>query len=362
MKVSDYKKMGLDDFLEDDVFVNDFAGVCDASASIGAGYGGGLTITYFAWRENTGVKPEFMGLVDVLVGDDKNSEQFHCINSSDLAWDANPLSRVVKWRPSLNQPSVIEPDTKQSAIHKAFVELKGDLSSVISIADDEDDKLIISVTGGHYSFGSITKSNDRWEIVCTVKEFTDYCEKMAAEEKRMDIIGQNGNDGLHYGKTAQQVEALFADGMPKNMKFAPITGVKTKQFKSDDNPIFTQAMADAGELPPVGYKLKFTHDIDGDFKCFHSERYGWEHGDNLEVIHAIDDYRGDPAVIVLNAQPDVLTTAVISNSRFFDTRTDREKAIDATYTMVYANKIAPVNEGAITAVIGDIYDAGLLKC
>jgi hypothetical protein len=75
----------------------------------------------FAWRENTGVKPEFKGLIDVLVGDDKNSEQFNCINASALVWDTNPLSRVIKWRPSLNQPSVSEHDAKESAIHKARV-------------------------------------------------------------------------------------------------------------------------------------------------------------------------------------------------------------------------------------------------
>lgn len=167
--VGDFKQAGLvfvgDDKLRSETNNHDSDEICMSRCWLGHGiYRGFLevsdcyfankewVISSFAWRENTGVKPEFKGLIDVLVGDDKNSEQFNCINARDLVWDTNPLSRVIKWRPSLNQPQ-------------------------------------------------------QWP-----------------DNSRIDIIGQNGNDGMHYDNTAQQVEALAVN----------------------DKPIFTQAMADNG--------------------------------------------------------------------------------------------------------------------
>lgn len=189
--------------------------------------------TSFAWRENTGVKPEFNGFIDFTHKD--GTEYFsqkvgsiHCYEWG-IVGSAN---QIAKWRPSLNQPSVAESDTKQSAIHKAWVDLKGDLSN----ANKYDSKphylifcikdTVISKSGKYLLTECVTNNDEYWRNVCTIQEFTDYCEKMAAEEKRMDIIGQNGNEGLHYDNTAQQVEALAVN----------------------DKPTFTQAMADENEL------------------------------------------------------------------------------------------------------------------
>lgn len=108
----------------------------------------------------------------------------------------------------------------------------------------------------------------------------------------------------------------------------------------DEKPALTLAMADAGEFPSVGYKLKFTHDIDGGFSFLHSEKYGWENGDNLEVIHSTINCHGANALIVLNAEPDVLTTAVIINPQFFDTRTEKQKAVDAAFLAFNVDKPA----------------------
>lgn len=62
------------------------------------------------------------------------------------------------------------------------------------------------------------------------------------DEQRINAIGQNGNDGLHYDNTAQQFESLAID----------------KQVK----PVFTQEMADAGELPPVGSEVALRYKFD----------------------------------------------------------------------------------------------------
>lgn len=285
-------------------------------------------IESFAWRENTGVKPDFSGLVE--------TESFEGYKDSlypkDIIWNHRYGGRlsIKKWRPSLNQPSVAEPDTKKSAIHKAWVELKGDLNNVIDDIQGSKDSILKCISGiGSFSIGDYAfcvgnyHNKSVWEYVCATQEFTDYCEKMAAEEKRIDIIGQNGNDGLHYGKAAQQVEALFANGMPKNMKFVPITGVKTKQLNPDNKPIFTQAMADAGELPPVGVKCIITP---------HNNLWGISRLDDYvgEVIY----YEGETFVFKLDTKTLDSSSVFVSRTdkvdfKPIDTRTDREKAIDA---------------------------------
>jgi hypothetical protein len=133
-----------------------------------------------------------------------------------------------------------EVDTK-SAIHKAWVDLNGKID-----CDYYDWLALWHVTGGDYRNGEYYLSHSKYchetgaKFVCTANEFKSYCECMSAEEKRMDIIGQNGNDGLHYDNAAQQVEALAVNVQRQ---------------------IFTQAMADAGELPPVGSKFLGNMDI-----------------------------------------------------------------------------------------------------
>lgn len=62
------------------------------------------------------------------------------------------------------------------------------------------------------------------------------------DEQRIDVIGQNGNDGTHYDNTAQQFEALASDKPVK--------------------PVFTQAMAQAGELPSLGSEVALRYKFD----------------------------------------------------------------------------------------------------
>jgi hypothetical protein len=94
------------------------------------------------------------------------------------------------------------------------------------------------------------------------------------------------------------------------------------------------------QLPEVGTKLKFTHDIDSSkFKYLYDERYGWEYGDDLEVIHHTVDHRGGDVVIVMNAENDVLTTAVISDLDFFDTRTEDEKYVDQILSDIQVDNV-----------------------
>lgn len=144
------------------------------------------------------------------------------------------------------------------------------------------------------------------KLICTVKEFTEYCEKMAAEEKRMDIIGKNGNDGLHYDNTAQQVESLAIN----------------------DKPIFTQAMADAGEFPPVGSKLTL-------FKKTHLKRIDEFLNEELTIIGVSSSLDGQ-RVITWEHEHIGLCCGVYLTGYFkpIDTRTDRKKMHEKIHSIM----------------------------
>lgn len=295
--------------------------------------------THFAWRENSVVKPEFSGAIDAIIRVGDNVEQFNSVISVDIfSW-----SLVIKWRPSLNQPSFSEPETKQSAIHKALVELGGSIRNEFQGANS-----IWHVSGASFVNGEYYFSKRDYctvpdaKLVCTVKEFIDYCEKMAVEEKRMDIIGQNGNDGLHYDNTAQQVEALALKRPPERMKVAlkeaddigrgfvtrcvmmptnpkfidnETANAKVKSHIESLRPIFTQAMADAGELPPVGSVV-----------CFES--------DNVSIRGYTKS--GYPIFECKNGTVDSFNEHSVYSVA--DTRTDKQKDIDAAFLSVNVDK------------------------
>lgn len=307
--VGDFKKAGLvfvgDDKLRSETNNHDSDEICMSRCWLGHGiYRGFLevsdcyfankewVISSFAWRENTGVKPEFGGLVE-WVG---SSDFIYANRSDELIWSE---SSITKWRPILNKPSVAEYETKESEIHKAWVALKGDLNNVIDDIQGSKDSILKCISGiGSFSIGDYAfcvgnfHNKSVWEYVCATQEFTNYCEKMAAEKNRMDIIGQNGNDGLHYDNTAQQVEALAVN----------------------DKPIFTQAMADAGELPPVGSFV----DVAGKNGV---ELFYGEAEVNCEVLAHVEN----TAVIKMSYGLGCFSSEALRAS---DTRTDREKAID----------------------------------
>lgn len=121
-----------------------------------------------------------------------------------------------------------------------------------------------------------------------------------------------------------------------------------------------KALCDSINVVVVGFKFKFTHDIDGDFSYLHHESYGWEDGDNLEVIYKTVNSYGCEVVIVLNTQPDVLTTAAITNMEFFDFRTPKQKSVDEVMKLLKVRNIR-VSDVAVVDLIGAMYDSDLLR-
>lgn len=282
--VGEFKKAGLQ-FVKDDCGDNFLVKNPVSFNGYGASFENDL-VRFFSWRENTGVKPEFSGAIDVITeswdsGDCHSKTHY----ASTLNWSNHCLNKVIKWRPSLNHPSAAKPDTKQSA-----------------------------------------------------------------EEKRMDIIGQNGNDGLHYDNTAQQVEALAANHtllQPRNSE--PIFRTNEDTQKSlnehlaklaESKPIFTQAKADNGELPPVG---SLFIDIE-----YNENKQVLALAHHLGKVVYAADYDDVSQVDYFHADQDCCMA--------LDTRTDREKAIDEML------KDSRCNGSVIEICIERLYDAGYRKC
>lgn len=212
----------------------------------------------FAWRENTGVKPEFVGQIE-WVGD---SDFLYVNRSDELIWSGKCIA---KWRPSLNQ-------------------------------------------------------HHKWP-----------------DNSRMDIIGQNGNDGLHYDNTAQQVGVIINNNTPFSIELAEKGGFSYElKAASSDNPIFTQAMACAGEFPLIGAKCVYVFMENG------SEYTG--------SIAAID---GNVIWFKLDGGG-YKTCFGVHKFKAVDNRTDREKAIDE---MLELDLWATDRE-----FLEAIYDAGYRKC
>lgn len=380
--VGEFKKAGLA-FVKGDCGDNFLVKNPVSFNSYGASFEDDL-VKNFSWRKNTGVKPDFSGAIEVLIGNNANEEHFICESASEVPWDLNKISRVLEWRPSLNQPSLsVESDTKESAIHKAWVDLKGDISNLLERDERSDIYVSLCIDGmghgffaGKYYGTGENPTPSMFEKICTIKEFTDYREKMAAEEKsikhlseqikdingkqleinrkfkelaaeekRMDIIGQNGNEGLHYDYTAQQVEALAINNPSERTKAALKEADEIQAKLSNDKPIFTQAMADAGGLPPVGSLF-----IDLDYN---------ENKQVLALAHHLSK------VVYASDYDDVSQVDYFHADQYccrpLDTRTDREKAIDEIQDVVVSQGFLS-RQKASKEIAEKIYDAGYRKC
>jgi hypothetical protein len=225
-----------------------------------------------AYRDNEGFEPNFSGPKEVLL---VGGKVLFGRDADGLDWrlgDDLPPGKipVAFWRPYLGadtmelvvykttnhqlkfdermigyneQQAMSDIIEKEAAIHKAWVDLNGSLQNLTNPIEDGNHKQLVICTKAYerFSLGCYTNAiftndigDDYWKVICTIKEFTSYCKKMAAEELRMKVIMQNGNEGLHYDNTAQQVEALAVNVQ---------------------RPIFTQAMADAGKKVKVGMEF-----------------------------------------------------------------------------------------------------------
>jgi len=267
--------------------------------------------------------PEFIGAIDAIISVGDDSEKIECARVDHFEWSLDHSCHPVKWRPSLNQSSIAGPDTKESAIHKAWVALGGKLSNCENGHPDQSQSALL-IKNSDFYYATLNKSlskaasNDGWELVCTIQEFTDYCEKMAAEEKRIDITGK---------------------------------------------PIFTQAMADAGELPPVGAKAKVCIEKAG----FDIDNSDLKFEGKVVIIRAAFANEEGEKIVAIENEDGNCACFIIECIEPLYTRTDREKMHEQIHNIMTDDsgrfmKFSELPDYTIESYDKLIDTFGLLKC
>lgn len=130
-------------------------------------------------------------------------------------------------------------------------------------------------------------------------------EKQWPNNERIDVIGQNGNNGEHYPHESES---------PLSPNF-------------ENKPVYTKEMHDRGELPPVGCKVELKRSIDD-----LGTHTTWESGHILECLahkrcpltSSVDDI----LAVFWNETTEEASTVNIMNVKPIDTKTDEEKLRD----------------------------------
>lgn len=278
------------------------------------------------------------------------------ISARNVAWHAWKT-----WRPSMewlvqqaaDKPVTYKDDTqffggdvqvgedpKVALIHKAWVDLNGSLQNLTNPIEDGNHKQLVICTKAYerFSVGCYTNAiftndigDDYWKVICTIKEFNDYSEKMKAYtgdvpkvQSNKIKVTLNDADDISKGFMSRCVVVPvsiepFQDGYSVGYKLPHESTVSPEPTK----PIFTQAMADAGELPPVGFKCLVTP---------HNGLWGITRiGDYAgEVIHYDD---GEQFVFKLDTKTIDASSILVSridkvDFKPLDTRTEKQKEVD----------------------------------
>lgn len=285
--ISDFKKAGLK-FVEGDV-IRPFEGGKSETVSLNvahhinhahapSGMWDDWHVTSFAPRaNNTGNKPVFTG---EIICETNSGQVYPPLKANMFIWTQTERSDCAKcWWPVLNSKageSQIKTETPEEKLALDAVQMKARGTEVI----------LTTVTG-------------------------------------------NSNLGIEHKETSR---FHLSNNQPQ-------VSNEVDENKKNAKSVFTQAMADAGELPPVGsecllhlafvtYTAEITYIGDG-VGCFKNIMNG------NEFTFSIQDASFKP----------------------IDTRTDRKKAIDRAMSAI----VIPCNRESMEMTVGALYDAGLLK-
>ena len=206
--VGDFKAAGLV-FIDGDRldFHDGYRGECsksvldlinDGSCTYPAG------VVDFAWRANTGVKPEFVGNIEISTPEGDLVIKESLIDCYD--WGKTGRNGIDKWRPLLDQTEK-KPSARQLAPH-----ITDGKKAMARMRDDE--AFLNNLLATNISKQSAQPKKSAYDVDAHVSG-----EKLAIDQLKYDAE-----------------------------KFPGIVQVNDDTVK----PVFTQEMADAGEFPPVG--------------------------------------------------------------------------------------------------------------
>ncbi len=253
-----------------------------------------LHLKSFAWRTNTGVKPEFMGLIDYeVIGGTPYSASCQSVIFG-IPGDGNMPFHVIKWRPHLAQSLNFAGCTVTNT--------GAELGITIETPEEKEalDKMKTYDFDGHVSDSNSPKANGE-----SVGEIS------GSKYHGFTAIGSNANKRHSFD-------------------FCNLDAVKMESAK----PVFTQAMADAGERVKVGMLFSTA-----------TGKYTALMVNDSQVVFE----RGSLGFVVE-------THAFIHP---IDTKTDKEKAVDEMLKSLetFDNEFVQLNKYEA----GKLYDLGYRK-
>ena len=232
----------------------------------------------------------------------------------------------------------------------AVNELKGDVCNVATYREKTDRWIYIVHSVGDDYYDTLSYNDDCvWELLCSIEEFNtlvqecmtnfgssvtygEYKESMfaldAADDKAVINWSEAPDGCVGYSvSSASKCYWMFSC----HQVSAPNFGFTEFKFHPKPQPIFTKAMQEDGELPPIGSDVEYNDDIDFDFK------FDWDNGDIITcVFHSTND-KGEP--IGVYRHNDGVTVSLVTNLiRPIDTRTDKEKDIDEACLIIDDSK------------------------
>ena len=209
---------------------------------------------------------------------------------------------------------------------------------------------------GVFQFTYDSIGNDQWEPVSTRAEFNDLVSQLETNfgeckesyrgyktqfeymtnksTKELELMDEESNqckisnlgNVLHNMSCSMDDEdeqnefggyASFCWDLADELRKSECAADTTKPSE----PVFTQAMADNGELPPIGAKVQFVGNDD------YLVEFNINDGDEIECICHTKDFEGDS--IGVYRHKDGFSVSILNQLiEPIDTRTDKEKAFD----------------------------------
>ncbi len=250
------------------------------------------TLKSFAWRPNTGVKPEFDGVVEVEL---YNGHTWTGSNEKATSWDwaidTGISPEISKWRPHLPSIQTKAPECElKKADDECIAKLsKYFMSDLIPTETPEEKEALDAIE---------RKSPYDVDAHCSVEE---YIPNKPSPYPDVDAHC-SGDDVSVVRPILEDIASYLLDGG------------ETKETK----PIFTQAMADAGELPPVGSTFMFSSLTNPSFNDFRLCEALFNDDDVL--FYRVIDCRFDGG--------HGFSSIYCGHFKPIDTRTSKQKAID----------------------------------
>ena len=265
------------------------------------------TIVEFAWRTSTGVKPDYVGMIEVKDPDGQPIEFL----VDDMIWGSS-----FEWRPLIKS----QPPESECALSPNFVDnenhAKTRLDAVIEFKGEwkhkgDDGIYYRNIAGAnqYYYYGNDVPKHS--EFICNQSQFNTY----------VDLLASN------FGVDTQDYEDYKSDWEYE------------QEIKIKSKPVYTQAMCDAGELANVGMECQSSLGV-VTIKYVGKEVIVSEDGHGVESLTS-------------------RSCALDSFKPLTPPKTDKEKAIDGILCTIGCK--GAVIDSIYYKMAYRIYDAGYIK-